>query len=215
MNYSVIGRCTFKRSARCRSAGDDAPACRACGIYYVCAFLRNGEKLAVHNVIFYALGFNGSECTKPDVQHYRYDFYAHTTNFAEKLVSEMKSRRRCRCRTLLFGINRLIIVVIFQFLRYIRRKRHFAYLIEYGKQRFTARAVIVERHNAVSVLYYLIYRCGKKSISERNLCTFSQPSSGTDKHLPSIERLLAKQQKLASRAAFTAFFSVNASRNNL
>ena len=214
MNDSVIRRRAFKRPARRRPACDYSAACRSCRIDDIRTFFRDREKFAVHYVVFNALRLDGAERSESDVEHYRRNFHAHGTDFFKKLLREMQSRRRSRRRAGLICVDGLIVVVVFQFFGYIRRERHFADFVKYGKQRFPARAVIVKCNYSVSVLNYFVDCRRQNSVSEGNLCALAKSSARTNKHFPTVKRPLTQQQKFAGCAALTEFFSVNSCRND-
>ena len=72
----------------------------------------------------HVLYFDRAESTQPHMEGNMGDFYTFFFQNGEQFRSEMQSGSRSGCRTVMFGINRLVTVLSFQLVGKLRGKRH-------------------------------------------------------------------------------------------
>ena len=126
LKHTVICCKALKRTARsCADSYHSAPCLFSVVNCFRCIF-GNDAKLGVHIMVLDILGFNGSECTKSDMECDTAYTDTHILYLGQKLFCKVKTRCRSSCTSELFRINCLITLGVLQFFLYIRRQRHFA-----------------------------------------------------------------------------------------
>ena len=107
-----------------------------------------------------------AECPKTHMQRYIGKPYALLFYLFQQLSRKMKTCCRCRSRTIILRINRLIAVLILQLVCDIRRQRHLSKLI----QHLFKDPVIVKLHQTVSFFHDLKNLCLQKTVPKDNSC---------------------------------------------
>ena len=95
-----------------------------------CCFCGHRIEFLVHHMIFDHIHMNRTKCTKPNMEGNKAELNPLSPQLFHELFCEVKPGCRRSCRPLNPTVDRLIALVIFQFLMNIRRKRYIAQTIQ-------------------------------------------------------------------------------------
>ena len=112
------------------------------------------------------ISLHGTECAKSHMQCHISESYTLFFDLLQQLLCKMKTCCRCRSRTIILRINRLIAVLILQLVCDIGRQWHLSKLI----QHLFKDPVIVELHQTVSLFHDLKNLCLQKTIPKDKSC---------------------------------------------
>ena len=124
---SVFVRNRFESSHARRSHGDNSSAFSFRLVDFFRVLLVYHVILGVHFMMLEVVRFDGAESSQPHVELHFGEFHALGFEFVDEPQREMKPRGGRGSRTFLLAINRLITVLVLEFLVNIRRERHFAH----------------------------------------------------------------------------------------
>ena len=110
-------------------------------------FLRDDAKLRVHRVILDLVLLDRAERAKADVQRDIADLHTHVRDPLQQLLREVQAGCRRGGAAKLAGIDRLVALLILQFLLDVGRQRHLAKVFEHLEEN----TLKVEFHHAVAV----------------------------------------------------------------
>lgn len=106
--------CRFQSAHGRRADGNDPAAFRSGLIDLLRRLFRHGIPFPVHFMIFNIFFRDRTECADPHVERHEKELRSAGFHFFQQLRRKVQSRRRRRCRSLVFRVNRLILALVFQ-----------------------------------------------------------------------------------------------------
>ncbi len=196
-DLTVLCGDSFQCAAAGGAHGDDLVA-RSFGVMdELCRFLADGVPLAVHLVVGDLVFLHGAEGAQTDVQRHFCDVDALGADGVHQLRREVEARRGGGSTAKFFGIDGLILALVFQLLGDIGRQRHLAELVQLFVERF---GVIIEGDKLIAVLQRLVHDGRQAAVAEADLGAGLHPLAGLCKALPLVALHLTQEQQLTDRA---------------
>ena len=148
----------------------------------ICRLRGDVVPLRVHVVLGHIIYLDRAEGAKSHVERHIGEVHALVLNLLQELLCEVQACGRCGGGAVVLRIDRLIHVRILKLVGDVGRQRHLAEAV----QDLLKDAVIVELHEAVSVLHDLQDLRGQGPVAEGDLRTGAKLLSGLYQGLPDI-----------------------------
>ena len=197
LDLAIFSGDGFQCAAAGGAHGDDPVPGGFCFADALCRLLADGVPLAVHLVVGDLLFHHGTEGAEANVKRHLRNANALGADGIHQFRGEVEPRRGSGGAAQLFGIDGLVLALVFQLLRDIRRKRHFAKLIQLF---IKGLGIIIECNVLVAVFHGLVHHSGQGAVAKADLGAGLHPLAGFGQALPLVAFHLTQQQQLADRA---------------
>ncbi len=195
-DVSVLVGHALDRAAGGRAHADDPSAGDFTFVDDARALGGNREKLGVHDVVGDLFLLDGTEGSKPHMEHHGRDPNALFADAVEQRGGEMQSRRGSGRRALLARVDRLVAVTVGKALGDVGRQGHHADLLQDIVNTGIRLVIVGKANDAVALFDDVGHRGTQDAAAEDQLHTDTRTLPGLDQGLPGIQLMLTQEQQL-------------------